>query len=41
MVAESQAGLNTLTEHKFKDAFKKMAEALGTMHMRGRRLLRG
>jgi hypothetical protein len=28
--AESQAVLNTLTEHDFHDAFKKMAEALAT-----------
>jgi hypothetical protein len=31
--AESQAVLNTLTEHYFQDAFK-MVEALGTMHTR-------
>jgi hypothetical protein len=30
--AESRAVLNTLIEHDFQDAFKKMAEALGTMH---------
>jgi predicted helicase len=30
--AESQTVLNTLTEHNFKDAFTKMAEALGTVH---------
>jgi hypothetical protein len=32
MEAESQAVLNSLTEHDFQDAFKKMAEALGTAH---------
>jgi hypothetical protein len=36
--AESQTVLNTLTEHDFQDAFK-MAEALGTVHTRGRGLL--
>jgi hypothetical protein len=40
MEAESQAVLNTLTEHDFQDAVK-MAEALGTVHMHGRRLFRG
>jgi predicted helicase len=39
--AESQAVLNTLTDHDFQEAFKKMAEALGTVHTRGRGLLRG
>jgi hypothetical protein len=34
--AESQAVLNTLTEHNFQDAFKKMAKALGTPHTCGR-----
>jgi hypothetical protein len=38
--AESQAVLNTLTEHDFQDTFKKLAEALGTVHTRGRGLLR-
>jgi hypothetical protein len=37
--AESQVVLNTLTEHNFQDAFKKMAQALGTVHMCRRRLL--
>jgi hypothetical protein len=37
--AESQAVLNTLTEHDFQDALK-MAEALGTVHTHGRRLFR-
>jgi hypothetical protein len=37
--AESEAALNTLTEHDFQDAFKKMAEALGTVHMCKRGLL--
>jgi predicted helicase len=32
--AESQAVLNTLTDHDFQDAFKKMAEALGMGHTR-------
>jgi hypothetical protein len=36
--AESQVVLNTLTEHDFQDAFKKMAELLGTMHTCGRGL---
>jgi hypothetical protein len=39
--AESQVVLNTLTEHDFQDAFKKWQKALGTVHTRGRRLLRG
>jgi hypothetical protein len=38
---ESQAVLNTLIEHAFQDELKKIAEALGTVHMRGRVLLRG
>jgi hypothetical protein len=38
---ESQAVLNTLTEHEFQDGFKEMAEALGTAHTHGRGLLRG
>jgi predicted helicase len=29
-----QAMVNTLTEHDFQDAFKKMAETLGTVHTR-------
>jgi hypothetical protein len=34
--------LNTLTKHDFQEILKKKkAEALGTVHMRGRRLLRG
>jgi hypothetical protein len=37
---ESQAALNTLTEHGFQDHLK-IAEALGTMNTRGKRLLRG
>jgi hypothetical protein len=40
MEAESQVVLNTLTELNFQDAFEKKAEALGTVHMRGRGLLR-
>jgi hypothetical protein len=39
--AELQAVLNTITEHDFQDAFEKMAEALGTVHTRRRRLLQG
>jgi hypothetical protein len=38
--AELQAVLNTLTGHDFQDAFK-MAEALVTVHTRGRGLLGG
>jgi hypothetical protein len=39
--AESHAVLNTLTEHDLQDSFKKkMAEALETVHKRGRGLLR-
>jgi hypothetical protein len=34
--AESQAVLNTLTEHDFQDATKKTAEALGMVHTQGR-----
>jgi hypothetical protein len=40
MEAESQAVLNNFTEHDSQDAFKKLAEALGTAHTRGRGLLR-
>jgi hypothetical protein len=29
--AETRELLNTLTEHDFQDAFKKMAEAVGTV----------
>jgi predicted helicase len=39
--AESQAMLNTLTEHDFQDAFKKVTETLGTVYSSGRGLLRG
>jgi hypothetical protein len=39
--AESQEVLNTSREHDFQEAFKKMAEALGTVHTHGRGLLRG
>jgi hypothetical protein len=38
--AESQAVLNTFTEHDFLNAFKKMAEALETAHTCGMRLIR-
>jgi hypothetical protein len=38
--AESQAALNTHTEHNLQDAFKKMAEALGTVHTCRKGLLR-
>jgi hypothetical protein len=38
--SESQAVLNTLTERDFQDALK-IAEALGSVHSRGRLLLRG
>jgi hypothetical protein len=38
---ESQALLNTLTEHDFQDAFKKMAQTLGMVNTRRRGLLRG
>jgi hypothetical protein len=34
--AESQAVLNTLTEHDFQDAIKKMAEVLGLVHAYGK-----
>jgi predicted helicase len=34
--AESQAELYNLTEHNFQDAFKKIAEALGTAYTRGK-----
>jgi hypothetical protein len=37
--AESQAVLNTFTEHDFQDAFK-LVEAPGTVHTRGKGLLR-
>jgi predicted secreted protein len=33
MEAESQVVMNTLPEHDFQDAFKKMAEVLGMVHM--------
>jgi hypothetical protein len=33
---ELQAVLNTLIEHNLQDAFKKMAEVLGIVHMCGR-----
>jgi hypothetical protein len=39
--AESQAVLITLKEHDCQDAFKRMAEALGTVHTRRRRPLGG
>jgi predicted helicase len=39
--AESQVVLNTITEHDFQDAFKRMAEALGKMYTGGRGLIRG
>jgi predicted helicase len=39
METELQAMLNTLAEHDFQDAFKKMAEALGTVCTCGRELL--
>jgi hypothetical protein len=38
---ESQAVLNTLTEHDFQEAFKKMEGALGMVHKCSRGLLRG
>jgi hypothetical protein len=38
--AESQAVLNTLTEHNFQDEFK-MAKTLKTVHSGRRELLRG
>jgi predicted helicase len=37
--AALQSMLNTLTEHDFQDAFKKMAEVLGMVHTCGRGLL--
>jgi hypothetical protein len=37
--AQSKEMLNILTEHDFQDAFKKMAESLGTVHIHGRELL--
>jgi hypothetical protein len=37
--AEMQAVLNTLVEHDFQDTLKKMAEALGMVHICGRKLL--
>jgi hypothetical protein len=39
--AESRVVLNTLTEHNFQVALKKMAEMLRTVHMGGRGLIRG
>jgi hypothetical protein len=39
--AEPRAVPNALTEHNFQEAFKKMAEAVGTMHTRGREQLQG
>jgi predicted helicase len=39
--AESQEVLNTLIEHYFQEAFKQIAEELGTVHMHGRGLLWG
>jgi hypothetical protein len=36
---ELQTVLNTLTEHDFQDAFKKVAEALGKVHMHRRGLV--
>jgi predicted helicase len=39
--AESRSVLNTLTERDFQNAFKKMAEALGTVHTREKGLLQG
>jgi hypothetical protein len=38
--AESQAVLNTITEHYFQDAIKKITEALGQVRMRVRGLFR-
>jgi hypothetical protein len=38
---ESQAALNTHTEHDFQVALKEMTEALGTVHTHGKRLLQG
>jgi hypothetical protein len=39
--AESQAVLNTPTEHDFQDALKKMAEVLETVHRSESLLLGG
>jgi hypothetical protein len=39
--AESQVVLNTHTEHNFQDAFKKVEEAVGTVHKRGRDCFKG
>jgi hypothetical protein len=39
--AESQAVLNTLTEHNLQDAFKKTAETLEMVHKCERGLLLG
>jgi hypothetical protein len=39
MEAELQVVLNTLTEHDFQDAFRKMAESLVMVHTCGRGLL--
>jgi hypothetical protein len=39
--ADSQAMMNTLTEHDFQDALKKKRQALETVHNRGRGPLRG
>jgi hypothetical protein len=36
-----QVVLNTLKEYNFQDAFKKMAEVVGMVHMHRRRLLQG
>jgi hypothetical protein len=41
IVAESQAVLNTRTEHDFQDAFKKIAKVLGKLHTHGKALFRG
>jgi hypothetical protein len=41
MEAESQAVLNTLTEHDFQDAFKKMTKAQRTVYTRRRGLIQG
>jgi hypothetical protein len=37
--AESWAVLNALTDYDFQDAFKKMAEVLGTVYAHGMGLL--
>jgi hypothetical protein len=39
--AESQAVLNTFTEHDFQDAFKEWQKCWESVHTRGRRLLQG